>query len=218
MLYILYGSDTQRAVAQASKLVAGLRARRPEVLVYTFDSASVQVADIDALVEASGLFVEKHIVVLRSLFESKEMGDMVAQRAEHFARSQNIFIIVDGRLLVEHTRALLPHAHKVEEYHAPKKDRVFDAFGLVSALKRRDRRALWEAYVRATRSGESPEAVCGLLHWAVRDMCTSYSRYARVYSMTELRAHSRTLLTLYHEAHRGRYDMGTALEQWTLTV
>lgn len=217
MLYVFYGSDFQRAVVQANKLVAGLRARRPDALVYTFD-ALAQTASIDELVEASGLFVQKHIVVLRSMFEVKEVGIAVAERAVRFAHSQNIFVIVEERIPAEHTRTFLAHAHKMEEYTRPKEDRVFDVHGLVSALKRRDRRALWEAYVRAKRGGESAEAICGLIHWGVRDMCMSTERYEKYYKKTELFALSRSLLAIYHESHRGLCVMDTALEQWTLTV
>ena len=218
MLYVFHGSDILKVSDRAKKLVAGLRAKRPDASVYSFEGAVTELASLDELVGASGLFVRKHIVVLRSVFEDKETGDLMAKRVQQFAQSENIFVIVENAIPAAHVRLLKEHASKVEEHKREKRARGFDEYGLVSALKRKDKRALWTALLTAQRAGENGESLCGLLHWAVRDMHAHAARYASLYTRDELVGLSRSLITLYHDAHRGLYDIDTALEDWVLAL
>jgi len=217
MLYVFHGTDTYKVADQANKLVASLRAKRPDASVYVFEGALPDPAPLDELVQAQGLFVQKHVVVLKMPFETAESREVVLARVEQLSVSENIFVLSEGKLLAEHTRVLEKHATKVEEHTKQiRQKRGFDSFGVVSALKARNKRALWEGYVRAQRTGESAEAQCGLMHWAVKDMLQNSARYASKYTKEELVGMSRALITLYHDAHRGRHDLDTALERWTL--
>ncbi len=219
MLYVFHGTDGGRVVDRMNATLLGLRTKRPDAQVYTFEGDGFDISKVDELIDARGLFVERHVVVLKGVCETAEGRDRMFPRLERFALSENVFVISEGGLHQAHKKTISAYAHKVEEHERPeKKKRVFDEFGMVTALKERNKRALWEGYIRARMAHETPEASCGMLHWAVRDMLLHSARYVKQYSHEELCALSRSLIEVYHEAHRGRYDLDIALERWILTA
>lgn len=236
MLYVFYGTDTHRVADKANSTVAGLKKKRPDAQVFVFEGAIVDVGPLDELVEARGLFVDKHVVVLKQPFETEESSDLVRERLERFARSENIFILVEGKLAAEHRKHIKQHAEKMEEFarEAQQQDRTIFALG--DALGARDRKALWTEYVLRLRAGTEPEALHGTLAWAARSMLLAatttsadeagmepfpygkFKRFARNYTNKELRALSCDLIALYHDAHLGRHDLATATERWVLSL
>ncbi|MBP9760226.1 MAG: hypothetical protein KBD24_02550 [Candidatus Pacebacteria bacterium] len=219
MLYVFHGTDTYKVADQANKLVAGLRVKRPDAQVYVFEGELMDVAPLDELVNAQGLFVQKHVVVLKGVCEKAESRELVFARLEQFSTSENIFVLSEGALHVAHKRTLEKHAQKSEEHtRSVIEKRGFDPFGIVVALKARNKRALWEGYVHAQRAGENAEAQCGRMHWAVKDMLQNTRQYSSKYTKEDLVEMSRALITLYHDAHRGLYSLDIALERWALSV
>lgn len=237
MLYVFHGTDTYKVADQANRLVASLRAKRPDAHVFTFEGVACTEVALDELISAQGLFVEKHVVVLKTPFETVESRDCVIARLERFNASQNIFVLSEGKILAEQRRVLEKYAHKIEEHNKTEvKKMEFNVFALSDALIARDRRALWMGYVEARRKGLVPENIQGTLHWAVKGLLASrdassaeeagqkpvvFSRQKRAaqnFTRAELVHLSRSLIEVYHEAHRGRYDLDVALERWCLGV
>lgn len=236
MLYVFYGSDVHKVADKANSLVATLKERRPDALIFTFEEASVDPSALDELLGAQGLFVEKHIVHVKTPFETVEHRELILTRLEQFALSSNVVVLSLGKLLAEHKREIEKHATKIEEHTATKKNIEYNVFALGDALGARNPRSLWMHYIVARRSGIVPPALHGTLLWAARSMVlasrfsspeeadqkpntySKFKRYAQNYTEEELRELPRTLLRLYHDAYRGRHDLDTALERWTLTV
>lgn len=219
MLYVFHGTDTSKVADQANAYIAQLRTELLEPQEFVFEGEIVDVGPLDELVEARGLFSEKHLVVLHGTCEKAESRELVFERIDRFALSENIFVIKEGSLHVAHKKRFAQHAHKVEEFaRAEQAKRGFDEHGLVAALKSRNRRAIWEAYLRARRAGETPEALAGLLHWGVKDMLARAVSYSKVYQKERLIALSSSLISCYHDAHRGLCDLDVALEHWVLSI
>lgn len=215
MLYVFHGSDTHKVADRANALVAALREKQPDAGVYFFEDAFEDISPLDELVEARGLFVSKHIVVLKGVCEKKESRELVFERLSRFAESEHVFVLAEGSVHIAHKKLFAEHADKVEEHTKPSVQKGFDPYGVARAVKERKRRELWVAFLRARRGGESPEALAGLMHWAVKNMLhTGAARYGA----EELRTLSRQLIEHYHEAHQGRYELEPALEQWVLTI
>ena len=110
-------------------------------------------------------------------------------------------------------------------------------FALADALGARDRKDLWVRYIRARLiDGKAPEEIHSILCWQARAMLaasTSLSaeeaglvpfvygkskRYAARFQPAELRSLAGDLVALYHDAHRGIHDLGTALERFILSA
>ncbi len=236
MLYVFFGTNTHKVADQAHKLVAGLLAKRPDALVFRFEGV-VQESEVDPLIEARGLFVERHIGIFHSPLEKAEGREVFLSRVERYAASENIFVVIEGKLLIDQKRVLEKYATKIEEYtQGEKREVAFNIFSLSDALCLRDRRMLWLGYVRARRAGVVPENIQGTLHWAVKGLIAArdasspeeagqklavfgrQKRAAQLFTRAELLDLSRSLMEAYHEAHRGTYDLDTALERWCLGV
>jgi DNA polymerase III delta subunit len=237
MLYVFHGTNIHKVADKTNKLIADLLTKRPLAQVFSFEGGYFGESDLDALIEAQGLFVEKHIVVLRQTFEVAESRDIVLARLKRIAETQNIIVISENKLLAEYKRVLTKHAVKIEEHAEAKVEReVFNVFALGDALGGRNRQALWVGYMTALRSGLEPESIHGTLHWAVRTMLSAvhtttpeeagqkpfsynkFKRYATNFTKEELAKLSESLIVLYHDARRGKHDLKTALEKWILEV
>lgn len=237
MLFVFHGSDTKKVADQTSKFVKGLLKKREGAQLFIFEGEQLVVEEVDALIEARGLFVEKHIVVLKQPTAHPEGKEVVFNRLKRFSETENIFVIAEGKLLVPDKKKLEKYAKQVEE-HTQKENKkdVFNVFSLGDALGQRSRQELWVGYVQAQRAGLDVESIHGTLHWAVRCMLIAsrtgspqeaglnsfvYSknkRYAQNFTQEELRALSRDLISISHDARRGKHDFSTALEHWMLTL
>lgn len=233
MLYIFYGTDTEKVQRRARALVDGLLAKRPDATLTTLESTTL-VPALDELTSAQGLFVEKHIVYLRAPLETADSKAYTLERIPALAQSDNIFVLALGAVDAKTKKLLEKHSAKTE-VHDKKEQPKENLFFLGDLLAARDRKQLWVAYTDVLSRGHAPEEVHGILFWAAKSMLLAahsksaeeagqkpyvYSKFRRGsanYSLTELAAMSEDLVRLYHEAHEGRYDLGTALEQWLLT-
>lgn len=237
MLYVFHGTNTTKVADQTSRLVSQLLKKKPDAQVFYFDEGEINETDLDSLVEAQGLFVEKHIVVLKQVLQKAESSEMIIPKLPSFKGTQNIFVVSEGKISAEHKRALTKHAEKIEEHNeGVSKKEVINVFALGDALGSKDKKALWTGYIGALRGGVEVESIHGTLHWAIKAMISSSSssspeeagekqftynkfrRYASNYKEGELVNHSRKLIEIYHDARRGKHDLEIALERWILSV
>jgi DNA polymerase III delta subunit len=237
MLYVFHGTNVNKVADRAHALVQGLLEKREGAQVFMFDSGNFVSGDVASLIDSSGLFVQKHIITLRGVFEVAECREFVLERLAQFSSSENIVVLIEGKLLAEQKRAIEKHAHKVEEYVLQKdKTNAFNVFALGNAFSARDRRGLWFGYVQARRAGLAPENIHGALHWTVRGLLAVHGattaeevgqkspvfnrnkQSAQNYTQDELVSHSRSLIRMYHDAHRGKGDLDISLERWCLSI
>ncbi len=237
MLYVFHGADTRTVADRAHRLVAELREKHPGAQLFTFEGPLDSAGALDELVEARGLFVERHVVVIREPFADAASRDLTLARLERFAASDHLFVLTEGKVLVAEKRELERHATTIEECGGGgRKPQDFNVFALADALAVRDRRGLWVAYRAARRAGVEPENLCGTLHWALRSLLAAqhapcatdagmkdftygkFRRQARVFTRDELVSYARALIALYHDAHRGTLDLDVGLERWILGI
>jgi len=237
MLFVIHGSDTTKVADKTAKLVAGLLKKREGAQVYYFDDGDLMGAELDALIGAQGLFVERHIVVLKQPFAKKETKEIVLDRLQRFKESENVVILAEGKLLATEKKKIEKHAQKVERYDEVKKEeQKFNVFALGDALGKKSKRELWTLYMQALRSGVEVESVHGTLHWTARALLTAsnsnspeeagqkpfvyqkYRRYGANFKEGELLECSRELIALYHDSRRGRGELKTSLEHWILSL
>jgi DNA polymerase III delta subunit len=237
MLYVFYGNNRKKVADQAQKLVASLLSKKPDAQVFSFEEGESYAGELDALVEAQGLFVERHIILIKQPLQDSENKEYVLSRLEQFAQSSNIVVIVEDALLATDRKKFERHAEKIEE-HTEKKTNTeaFNIFQLGDLFGKKNKRELWTTYIQALKSGVEVESVHGTLHWAVRGMLlaqntdspeasgqkpfmhSKFKNYAKHFENGELNKRSRELVTLYHDARRGRHDLKIALEHWILSL
>jgi DNA polymerase III delta subunit len=237
MLYVFHGSDRNTVADRTQRFVDALLTKRPGAQVFSFDETSIDLRELDALTDASGLFVEKHIILLKGVYAVPEHRASLLERLPSFAASTNIVVVREDKLLKEQQREFERVAHNIEEHTSgsSRKRSEFNVFALTDALSAKDRRLLWVGYVQARRAGLSPEHIAGTLHWGIKALLAAKrsatvqesglkpgvyercSRAAQHFSLNELTHASHSLVGLYHDAHRGLGDLDLALERWCVS-
>lgn len=185
MLYLLYGSDTEKARAKARELLESLQKKKPQAEVFRIDPSSrVELTTghsaenwfetrIDELVSSQGLFNSNYIVYFTNVFESPEAKEGFLKKLQDIADSPNIFLVVeqtvDKKTLIKITEV----AEKVQPFdklRAGHSKAEFNIFSLTDAFGKRDKKKLWVLYQRALQTDAMPEEIHGILFWQLKSM------------------------------------------------
>lgn len=237
MLYVLYSPNIQKGRSKLHALIQSLQAKRKDAALMRFNEGTFLPGILDELIYGQGLFSPKSIVVLDKVLADEEVKKAVCARLADVESSENIFIIFEESLDKKTRTKLEKHAEKLQEFekesHAEER---FKVFALADALGRRNRKALWVLYRKAKLNGVSDEEMHGILFWQVKAMlCAEQARSAkdanlnpfvykkaqgflRNFSRAELLQFSSELVLIYHDARRGRYELGTAIERFLLAI
>ena len=244
MLYLFYGTDSDKIRAKVSEVVGKLALKRPDASIVSFDLESWDEGRFEEMIGAQTLFAGKSVVVARGLFGFGPSSQFILNHTKDIAMSENIFFFEEGDLKKEILSKIEKKAEKVQEISIPKskagKPRdEYNVYALSDALGDRDRRELWVQYQRAQASGLVVEEIFWKLLWQIKNMMM-VSRgsstptpeslkmnpfvfkkalaAARNFSEQELIALHRDFLVVYHEARRGKVDLATGVEHRILTL
>lgn len=238
MLYVLYGSDIEKGKDKLHGLVESLQKKKPDASIFRIDDEHFDTSQLSELIEGQGLFENKYIVVFDSVFANAEAQEAVLKNLASIADSQNIFIILEGKLDKKTISRLEKKAEKVQvfEGEVSKKKEEFNIFSLTDALGRRDRKVLWVLYRKAKQRGIPDEEIHGILFWQVKSMLLSSGaknsddaglnpfvyrkslQFLKNYTDEEVKKLSSTLVSLSHDARRGLHEFDIALERFILGV
>lgn len=232
MLYVYFGTDTQKTRENAHM--------RIRTLADGQETSSIRATDYrpGIFAEHAGsvsLFGGASVTFIDTLSESEEAFEALMNDVPLLQESPRIFVVAENALNAGEKKLFQKHAAECEEYVAEKKEK-FNTFALTDAFLAKDKKSLWLLLNDALRAGISHEAIIGLLFWQVNTArLVARTRSAEeaglkpfVYSKTkralakftqdELDGYSRALLSLYHEGHLGKRDIGLALEAWVLAL
>lgn len=239
MLYTFYGTDIRKSVEKAHALVHSLRTKRPDAAFVHADADNWYPALIEEHLGGQGLFSNKYIIFLDRLMQNKEVEEVLGEWLAPMKESDNIFIILEGKLLTDMKKSVEKHAEKSvvsdisESAKAAKRD-DFNIFALADAVGSRDAVKAWSIYRQAVDGGIEAENIAGTLFWQAKSMAlavetssasvaglspfvfTKSKRYAGNYSKRELAGLISDIITLYHDGHRGKRDLELALEKLVL--
>ncbi|MEY2664380.1 MAG: hypothetical protein RIT04_188 [Candidatus Parcubacteria bacterium] len=247
MLYFLYGSDTEKARIKARELIASLQKKKPDAAFFTLNAEMWALAGENAAALISeyaggqGLFSNKYIVLVDRVCEDKKLREGLVETVSIMADSDNIFIVLEGKLDVATAKKISAVAEKTQEFEAASSQsgtfaNAPSGFVLADAFGRRDKKELWILYRELIDSGASPEELHGTLFWQIKSMLlaaktknmnesglssfvhTKSAAYAKNFTEIELRTILDELITVSHDARRGQHDLETALESLLLRV
>lgn len=240
MLYAIYGEDISKGRGKAQSLIDSLLTKKPDAAFIRVDGDSWNPATIESHLGGQGLFSNKYIVYLDRVSENADAKEALLEFLEPMQKSQNIFILLEGKVSAEAKRSLEKHAEKTVECASgekfPWKKNEVNAFALGDAMGMRDRVKAWMLYRQAIDSGIEPENIAGTLFWQAKSMCLSANalsaaasglnpyvfgkskRFAANYSSDELGGLARKLVVAYHDSHRGLNDLELSLERLLLAL
>lgn len=240
MIYLLYGQDVAQARKKAHELVDSLLKKRPDAAFFKLDTENWQEAAFDEYIAGQGLFVQKYIVLLDRLFENKEIKEYVSAKIKDLGESENIFIVLEGIIDAATLKKLEKHGEKIQEFGSNekelKKKPEFNIFSMTDALGARDKKKLWTLYQKAIRGRAVAEEIHGMIFWQIKSLLLAsttedakeaglnpfvYSKakgYSRNFKEQELKTISSQLISMYHDAHRGKVSFDGELEKFLLEV
>ena len=236
MIYFLYGSDGEKARLKAHELMDALILKKPDALLFSFDSESFNAVEFESLIQGQGLFERNHIIFLDQLFENSDNEEVILSRLSEMQETTNIFIMLERAPKKVLREKIEKKVAKTQEFEKNEKTASyqFNNFALADALGARDKKELWVLFQEAQFEEKSSEELHGLLFWQMKSMLqaalsksaieagqkpfvySKSSRYAKNYSLFELKQKSAELVGIYHDARRGGDDMEVGLEKLIL--
>jgi len=238
MLYLIHGTDQTTSRKKLHTLVEGLLKKKPNASEFWFDGDFLADSEIDSLIQSSGLFENKYIVVFDKVLENKEHQDSLPKKFKEISNSENIFIFLEGELTKKILSRFEKWSAKIQKFDlgVEPKEEKFNMFALTDALGKRDRKNLWVLYRKALNSGALPQDVHGILLWQIKNLLmvktTSNVRglglnpfvlrkalsFMKNYSEEELKKLSMSLIVMHHDTRRGIVELNNSLERFLLSV
>lgn len=236
MLHLIYGNDRENIRAQFHAAREVMRGKcDDESLVREGEVLDEFLSEVASSV---GLFGEKTLFIFDNILDKKEEQELVTTHAPELGASPNYFLVCESAFDKKLAEGLEGEGVNTQECVAIRGNTRpdFNIFYLGDALGRRSKKELWSLYQEARNSGLDPEEICGTLFWAVKNLALMKDapigtlcglnpfvakktrEFANNYTREEIKNLSRTLITAYHEAHRGGEPMDIALERFALSI
>lgn len=217
MIYLFYGPDTETARTKARALFESLRAKKPDASFGDLIAEGLTGDKIIELVGGQGLFSNKSVVFCDNIFSDMEAREIAEPFISELKDSPNIFIVLEKEPIKKIFEKLEKNAEKSQEFegksNSPKRE--FNDFALANALGARSAIKSWKEYRLLVERDPELEKIHGQIFWKVKQMILYRSP---VFSITELRLMSRSLVNMYHDAHRGLCDFELSMEKFLLKL
>jgi hypothetical protein len=247
MIYFYHGTDSESARKKAKVTIDSLLVKRPDATLVKIGDEDLSEDRISELTLSQALFSNKYIVFFYKTFDNKGNKELILKKLKELASSDNIFIFAEGKVDKASLAKIGKNAEKVQEFVKTEKPldkkgklaligEKIDFFEFADALGRRDKKGLWVLYQDALAELVPAEEVHGIFFWQTKSMvlgkkCKTAEEagmkpfpfqkareYARNYKDDELKDLLETLVSMYHEAHRGNIDFYVALERFILSL
>lgn len=239
MIYSFYGTNISESLKKARNLVNSLRKKKPDAAYDEMSSQNWNFSVLQGHLGGQGLFSSRYIIFLNRIMENLEARDQFSDLIPSMKESENIFILLEGKLLAEQKKLIEKFSEKTvltDIAETGKSKKEFNIFSLADAVGSKDPVKLWIVFREAIRSGHEIESILGTLFWQVKSMVlakkassatetglnpfvfSKSKRYAQNYSDTELDILMRELVVMYHEGHRGIHDLELVTEKMLLEL
>jgi DNA polymerase III delta subunit len=150
--------------------------------------------------------------LLDRLSEKKEIKDQLIDFIDEISESENIFILLEGKIDKATITKIEKRSEKSLKFEAQEKTykREFNAFGLADAFVNKNKKEAWILYRQAIDNGEAPEALHGMMFWKLKTIFLSGGN--SYWKKEDLSRMLERLIDMYHEARRGQGDLENKLE------
>lgn len=214
MLYLFFGTDRERARVALNKQIDQLKKEEKTSVIRISDAHTP--ADVLFALQGGGMFGGKRVVIFENILSNDELAPLLKDAVPSLKNQGDHFFLLEDKIDAVSRKTIEKYTEISERFDAEKKFEDKTAFGLASALKRRDKKALWIGYLRELEKGNAPEMLHGILFWAAKSMVLS----ARVGSKEQKHAQAlvASLAELPHESRRRGMDMESALESFVLSI
>lgn len=239
MIYFIYGNNFSKSRDKLREILESSIRKNPESSYFKIDKENWSESALEEMLQAQGLFQNKYIVILDSVFENKDSATFILDKTEDLKKSPNIFIIIENEPTKETIKKISKFAEKVQEFVDGEREvgsKDFNVFSLTDALGSKDKKRLWILYEKAKREGVDSEEIHRILFWQTRAIISALSsqdaykaglnpfvfkkslNFSENFSKKELIQMSSDLLKIYHEARKGVSSLDISLERFILNL
>lgn len=242
MLYLFHGTDIESSRKKAVTLVNSLRTKRPDAAYEEINSDNWNASLLESHLGGQGLFSSKYIIFLNRITENDAAADEIIDFIPALKDSDNVFIVLEGKLNAEQKKLFAKNAEKSVESEETKEKKFFggrdgfNIFSLADAFGERRAAKSWAIFREAIERGNEAESILGTLFWQAKVMALSRKadtaaeaglspfvfgkarHYAENYSPEEIGELLRKIIVIYHDAHRGLLDAELATEAFLLRI
>ena len=216
-MYVLHGADEKAAREKLSILIQHLCEKRPDAEYVRVTEEEYALSTVLEYALRQGLFERKSIVLLDHLLQNKEIDEGILQNLENIAKSENVFIFLEGDLDTKTVDRMKKYAVKLQEFEKnPVRGEIvpFNIFSISDAFSKRDKKAAWTRYRQALDKGIAAEAIHATVLWQMKNILVASGGRVKTgkYTKKELEDICRSLLMNYHDSRRGLVDIETVLE------
>jgi hypothetical protein len=205
MIYIYSGNDIKKINSNIKKL------SKDREVFKLFDS-QVNNNILNEYCFGVSLFGKDALVIIENSLESlnfstAELGDL--------DKSKTIFVFLEDSLNRDGEKRFQKYA-TIDRFENKeiKKNPPMNLFSIAESFERKDKINTWILYRKAIDAGIEPEAISGIIFWKIRMISMVKSRN---FSKEEIKSFSKTLISLYHNAHLGKTDFVVGLERFILS-
>lgn len=206
MIYAFIGTDHTKVRSKAGAWIDAGRAKDPELTYIRMTEDSFDEGVILENLGGQSLFAKRMLISLDGVCAKNEA--FVLENLKSLAESDNVFALIEGKLLAKAKKEIEKHATKVFSYDAVTKDGKPN-FAIWNAIDRGDGVTAWKEYQKERKAGGEPEMLAGFIHSKIRRNIPGNKVAAR---------QSRTFIDFYHEARRGEVDFEEGLELFLLKL
>ena len=240
MLYLLYGTNTNKVRAKQKELISIMQNKQPNVSLYKLNSENWNDTILDELLGSQGLFLAKYIVTLDKLLEDKEKGPSIMGILKELKESDHAWIIVEEKITAANLKKLEKFIFKSFDFNDTgaiddKKQRI-NAFNFAEQFASKNKVGAWNEFLKLRDAELVGEEIHGVLWWQMKSvylakLCRSaddsglapYSyqkalRFSKGWEIKELNSMLDKLVEMYHEAHRGTSDLLIGIESLSLNL
>lgn len=138
-------------------------------------------------------------------------------KLEVLKESENIFIILEKKLDAKSKKLFEKWSEKVQVYDSATtspenrlRSASFNIFDMTFALGAGNIQKAWMVFDEARRKEMRGEEIHGVLWWQMKKM------YEKNPTDPKMKKGLFEIMSMYHEAHRGRIDFMRGIEKWIL--
>ncbi|MBX4216257.1 hypothetical protein KW797_04915 [Candidatus Parcubacteria bacterium] len=231
MLYLFHGGRDARIKAIGERKDALMKKDR-DALYRPLAEEEWNGPSLEELARGQGLFGGTAYFLIKEFLATKEDREFFMDMAPLLGRSHNVFFVSEPSATKEMAKAVEKAGGEVVALaEGEKAKRDGSNFALADAAAKRDRKLSWALFLEALGKGASAEELHGILFWQMKNLVLAkHAASGTPLSFPLMKARSASalwkdgeldsalsrLVSIYHESHRGLYELPVALELFLL--
>src|SRR3989344_6388369 len=143
MIHLFYGENTTKTREKLHEFLDGFFVEHPDATLFEMDAESWNKERFEELVFSRGLFGGASVIELNMVFQNEEAEEYVPKHLLEMKDSQNIFVVLEGKLTKAISERITKKAGSAQEFSGKvAKKEEFNRFAITDALGRRSKKEI----------------------------------------------------------------------------